>query len=76
MSILKFSIPSDVKIQKDINKRSNEINFIGNGSFCQNLKETLYIRKLKFYKDSSVRKVIYKKEGASWRFRTMELINS
>ncbi|MCF6180618.1 hypothetical protein [Lutibacter sp.] len=72
MSILKFSVPSDAKIQNDINQQKNEFNFVGNGSFFQNLKETLYIRRLKFYKDNTERKVIYKKEGTDWIFGNIE----
>ncbi len=72
MSILKFSVPSDTKIQDDINQQKKEFNFVGNGSFFQNLKETLYIRRLKFHKDNIERKVIYKKEGTDWLFGNME----
>ncbi len=72
MSILKFSVPSDTKIQNDINQQKNEFNFVGNGSFFQNLKETLYIRRLKFHKDNTERKVIYKKEGIDWLFGNIE----
>jgi hypothetical protein len=76
MSILKFSIPSDTKICIDINKQKKEFNFVGNGSFYQNLKETIYIRKLKFHRDNLERKVIYKKEGTDWCFGNLELVNT
>ncbi len=76
MSIIKFSVPSDAKICKDIKRQIHEFNFVGNGSFYQNLKETLYIRKLKFNKDNSERKVIYKKDGTDWLFGYMELVNT
>jgi hypothetical protein len=76
MSIIKFSIPSDTKICKDINQQKNDFNFVGNASFYQNLKETLYIRKLKFHKDNAERMVTYKKEGTDWLFGKIELVNT
>lgn len=76
MSILKFSVPSDTKICNDIKQQQNDLNFVGNGSFYQNLKETIYIRKLKFRKDNMERKVIYKKDGTDWLFGNMELVNT
>jgi hypothetical protein len=76
MSILKFSVPSDTKICNDIKHQKNDLNFVGNASFYQNLKETLYIRKLKFHKDNMERKVIYKKDGTDWLFGNIELVNT
>jgi len=76
MSILKFSVPSDTKICNDINQQKNEFNFVGNASFYQNLKETLYIRKLKFHKENVERKVTYKKDGTDWCFKDLELVNT
>jgi len=74
MSILKFSVPTDTKISNDINL-PNKVNFVGNGSVFQNLKETIYIRKFKFHNEQNVRKVIYKKEGVSWMFNKLEFTN-
>jgi len=71
MSIIKFSVPTDSKISHDINI-SNKVNFIGNGSVLQNLKETVYIRKFKVHNEQYVRKIIYKKEGVSWMFNKFE----
>ncbi|WP_144439124.1 hypothetical protein [Lutibacter profundi] len=75
MSILKFSIPSDSEILKDINNSSNSLKFIGLGSVCQNIKETIYIRMIKFNNEDFIKKVIYKKKGIIWDFKSVEDIN-
>lgn len=75
MSILKFTIPSDSKIMEDIKNNQNAIKFIGNGSICQNIKETTYIRLIQFNNEDSVKKVIYKKNGVCWGLKSVEVVN-
>jgi len=75
MSILEFLTPSDSKILKDINNTESSIKFIGLGSVCQNIKETIFIRMIRFNNEDSIKKVVYKKNGFTWDFRSVEIIN-
>ncbi len=75
MSILNFYTPSDVKILKDIKNTSNSIKFIGSGSVCENIKETIYIRMIKFNNEDIIKKVIYKRKGITWGFKSVEVAN-
>ena len=75
MSILNLLTPSDSKILKDINNTENSIQFIGLGSVCQNIKETVFIRMIKFNNEETVKKVVYKKNLFSWGFSNVEIVN-
>lgn len=75
MSILNLLTPSDSKILKDINNTDNSIQFIGLGSVCQNIKETLFVRMIKFNNEEAVKKVVYKKNLFSWGFSNVEIVN-
>ena len=75
MSILNFLTPSDNKILKDINNTDNSIRFIGLGSVCQNIKETVFVRMIKFNNEDNVKKVIYTRNAFSWGFSSVEVVN-
>jgi hypothetical protein len=75
MSILNFLTPSDSKILKDINNSNNSLKFIGLGSVCQNISETLFVRLIKFNNEENIKKVVYKKDTFSWRFSSLEVVN-
>ncbi len=74
MSILKFSIPADSKIVRDINLivNSNTFKFIGNGSVTQTINETVFTRKVQVNNDPDVKKVVYRKKGFNWGFVALE----
>lgn len=76
MSLIHFTIPSDVIILKDINNIIGErfIKFIGQGSVCQNIKETVYIRTFQDDQDI-IRKIIYKKKGTKWAYENIEKVD-
>jgi len=75
MSILNFLTPSDSKILKDINNTKSTIKFIGLGSVCENMKETIFIRIVKFDNEDSIKKVVYKKNTFTWAFSSIEVVN-
>lgn len=76
MTIIKFTTPSDSEIINDIPKIEATINFIGNGSVYQSLKETTYERFIKIPDENLVKKVIYKKKGVIWGFQSIEDVAS
>ncbi|NLP57039.1 hypothetical protein [Lutibacter sp. B1] len=75
MSIINFTIPSDASILKDINNVIGErfIKFIGRGSVCQNIHETIYVRTFQG-DDEILRKIVYQKKGTKWVYQTVEVI--
>lgn len=75
MSILDFLTPSDSKILKDINNTEKSLKFIGLGSVCQNISETVFVRMVKFNNEDSIKKVVYKKNAFSWGFSSVEVVN-
>lgn len=72
MSIIKFSVPSDLKIREDLKHENDDFIFIGNARFHQNLTETLYSRKIKSYRNNSIKRIVYKKTGTDWDFSNIE----
>ena len=75
MSILKFTFPSDSTILNDIENSHIDVKFIGPASVVQNIRETKFTRTLQFSKDNVVKKAVYKKNGASWGFESLEVVN-
>jgi len=76
MSIISFSIPSDIDILQKVIEEDSIISFVDKGSILQNVSETLYIRtvKIKFDKEEVLKKVIYIKKGITWLFKAIETI--
>ena len=77
MSILKFTIPNDSKILRDLKKENSQdsIKFINSGSVCQNNKETIYTRLVRYNNEEVTKKIVYTKQGFNWGFKTVELVN-
>lgn len=73
MTIIKFTTPSDKDIVNAIDApEKSAIDFVGRGSIYQNLKETIYVRLIKFREEDLVKKVTYKKTGILWDFVSIE----
>lgn len=77
MSISTFTKPSDDEVLKNLMINGLNASFIGNGFFYQNAVETLYSRtvKLKLNNKESLYKVVYIKEGVSWKFKCITEFN-
>lgn len=75
MSLLDYLTPSDSKILKDINNSENSLKFIGLGSICQNITETIFVKMVKFNNEDNIKKVVYKKKAFSWDFYSVEVVN-
>lgn len=75
MSIINLSIPTDSKILEDIQNQNVEIKFIGAARISQNIRETVFTRFLQFKHEEVVKKVVYKKNGVSWGFESLEVVN-
>jgi len=77
MSTLSFTRPSDDEVLRKLVENDLIVSFIGDGSFVQNIDETLYCRtiKVKLKDEESFHQVIYVKKGDSWKFKCIERTN-
>ena len=79
MSLISFSTPSDKEVLKKFEKKKkSNISFVGEGTVCQKVNETLYIRTIKVSREKVevLKNVVYIKKGISWFFKGIENVLS